>query len=669
MKDKKIKLLIITIIISICIAFSIIQYKNNTKSEKVSTFDNGSNCAFNNDVQTCLEGFDKVRVYYENSAISGIYIGTTDNYNQAKWYSTEVGKANYLSLKNGIYYMWAVFNNNGGIKPLYKIKMSSSCSNEKALSQKTSGTVERCFIKTGNNVSMEVNETYLTCAQGYNLTSSIKTDNCKDVNTNYFYGNKRYCKKAYTYSCELNQSGGNQQTQTNPTNPTTPSNPTNPSGSGNQSNTNNTSAPGLKSLTVNQGSLSPTFKTSVKSYNVIVGGTVSSITVNATLKSGSSFISGYGPRSVDLQYGKNVITIKVKNNKNKKATYTITVTRQDDRNNNNLLNDLSITDIELYPKFEPEILTYDATVGEDIDEIAVNASIADSKSSFVEGFAPRKVKLEKGYNQVQIKVISESEETKVYTINVAKGVYSCAIDKDKIGQLKEIIIESDDANIPKLELEEGKTVYDLKVPYNVSALNIKAYVQDDEDKVEIEGGNNLEPHVNNVVTIKVISSKCEGMITVYTINVNLSELDDNSSNAELKNITIKNHPEFKFEPNVEKYSISLKKGETKLLITLAKTSPNTNCGVEGNEDLKVGSNIVISCLSEDKTSEAKYTITVRKVEKGMNVFLFILIIIVIIGIIVILVLRLLGYKIYFNFEAVTSFFQGIGEKIHNFFDR
>ena len=73
----------------------------------------------------------------------------------------------------------------------------------------------------------------------------------------------------------------------------------------------------------------------------------------------------------------------------------------------------------------------------------------------------------------------------------------------------------------------------------------------------------------------------------------------------------------------------------------------------------------------DASSEwfATYTITIDGVEKGTNVVLIVILVIIIIIILIYLVLRLLGYKIYFNMEAVKAAFRGMGEKAKNTFDK
>ncbi len=86
--------------------------------------------------------------------------------------------------------------------------------------------------------------------------------------------------------------------------------------------------PSLTKLTISKGTLSPAFKSSVKSYKVTVENSVKSIKITATAAKGSTFISGYGSRTVNLKVGSNTIYVKVKNSDNKTVAYKIVVTRK-----------------------------------------------------------------------------------------------------------------------------------------------------------------------------------------------------------------------------------------------------------------------------------------------------------------------------------------------------
>lgn len=86
--------------------------------------------------------------------------------------------------------------------------------------------------------------------------------------------------------------------------------------------------PSLTNLTISSGTLSPAFKSSKKSYKATVENTVSSIKITATAAEGSTFISKYGSRTVNLKVGANTIYVKVKNVDNKTVAYKIVVTRE-----------------------------------------------------------------------------------------------------------------------------------------------------------------------------------------------------------------------------------------------------------------------------------------------------------------------------------------------------
>ena len=87
-------------------------------------------------------------------------------------------------------------------------------------------------------------------------------------------------------------------------------------------------APSLTKLTISKGTLSPTFKSSVTSYKATVANSVSSIKLTATAAKGSTFISGYGTRTVKLKVGSNTIYVKVKNKDNKTVAYKLVITRK-----------------------------------------------------------------------------------------------------------------------------------------------------------------------------------------------------------------------------------------------------------------------------------------------------------------------------------------------------
>ena len=603
---------------------------------------------------------DLVRIKASNPAASAIYWNTTNSYNSAKnisslgSFSSSTG---YISLKNGTYYFWAV-NSSGGKTVKGPVTISTSCTDQTHLNEKSENPfrVERCYIKKAGSTEpvADGNTTIASCGDGYYLDQSkvsVVTNECKNLNVSGV--KQRYCKVVFQFQCtKKTSSGGNQ-------------------GGGGGGTT--VKAASLSSLSVSSGALSPKFASGTKSYKVTVGTNVDSININATAASGSSFVSGYGSRSVKLNYGTNKVLVKVKNSAGKVTTYTLNITRTDGRSTVNTLASLDVSTGTLTPAFASNVNNYTVNVTNDIQNITLEGVLTDQASYYVTGFEPRQYELSNGTNTFYIKVSSQKGEINVYTINVFREELptECTTDTSNKALLKGITMSVDIAGVEIDQIQDFDphiNVYnDIKVPYAATSLTIEGYSEDEGDTVEVFGAEDFEVAVPKEVTIKVTSKMCPNYSNVYTLNVTRQVENPPSDNAELVGIKIENHDEFEFSSNVRDYDIVLNKGETELKITTDPADQGTFCDIQGNEDLKLRSTVTIVCTAEDRETTETYTISVRDIKKGMSNFVIILIIILCILILIILVLRLLGYKIYFNFEVIGAFFRGIGEKIGNIF--
>lgn len=564
-----------------------------------------------------------------------------------------------ISLKNGKYYFW-VFNSIGGsYTPAYPrpVVVDQSCTNEKREGVTGTFTIQRCFILSdtkveGDTQNLTSDGKFLTCASGYKIQNTkITTDTCNKSSTPLGAFNKRYCKRVYTGSCVKDGSSSE-----NP--PSVP-------------------APSLTSLSVSSGKLSPTFKSGTKNYTVSVASNVTSVKINATAASGSSFVKNYGPRTVSLDIGSNTYSIKVKNSAGKTVTYKITIKRADNRSNVNTLSNLTVSAGTLNPAFSSTITNYTVNVARDVESLTIGATLTDSTSSFVSGFGPRTVTLTEGTNKAYIKVKSQKGETNVYNLTIIRESTpsKCTTETAGLALLKNIELTSDALNVQIDQIPNfDKNVFtysDIKVDNLVTDLKINAYVETEGDTVTIEGNEELEVNVSREIKITVTSKECPNYSNVYTLNVTRQEKVELSQNAELGDLKVsgKKPYDITFEPNIRNYDIILKKGDTTLTVEATGAEPSTECDVNGNEDLKKGSEISIVCVAEDKKTTENYTITIKGVEKGTNLFLIIIVIIIIIILLIYLILRLLGYKIYFNFGVIGAFFRGIGEKINGIFDK
>lgn len=587
----------------------------------------------------------------------GFYYNTTNDYNSAPNITSgggyRSGGQGYISLKNGTYYFWTYNLNNMSFKAKGPVNITKSCKNETRLNQTGTFTFQRCYIRDKSNVTPEASGTVATCATGYKMDSTkyTRTDNCSSKTlTNGI--TKRYCTATFTATCVKDTSSG--------------------SGDGGGSST--VAAAKLSALSVSSGTLSPSFKSSTKSYKVTVASNVSSIKVNATAASGSSFVSGYGSRTVNLNYGSNAIKVKVKNSAGKVTTYTITVTRTDNRSSTNTLSNLKVSNGTLSPAFASDVNNYSVSVTNDISSITIDATLTDGKSSFVSGFGPGSYSLEPGPNKIYVKVKSESGAVNVYNITVTRETTpsACTTNTEELALLKGIqfSVDINGVEIDQIEDFDPKvfTYNDIKVPYKVSNLTVEALTQDEEDITSVEGAQDLEVLVQKEVKITVTSKACPTYSNVYTLNVTRQPEEQLGTSGELTDIRIEGH-DIDFSPEKTSYGITLKKNETQLTISYDKKEESANCEIKGNEDLKNGSVIDITCVSEDGDDVQKYSIAIDGVEKGTNVFFVVIIVIIIILILIYLVLRLLGYRIYFNASVIGAFFRGMGEKIKNVFDK
>lgn len=613
---------------------------------------------------------DVVTIKYYGSYTTNsltFYYNTTNNFNTAvpvlsTGMAVKTSNQAQISLKNGTYYFWAMNTYNMARPSSGAVSITSSCTDKLLVNVTGNFKVERCAtvslssngtrVITLSRANINSNNNFVECASGYKMNAdnggSPTTDTCKTVSLGAF--NKKYCKQIYTGTCTKTSSS---------------------SGGGSTT----VAAPSLKSLSVSSGSLSPAFKSGTTSYKVSVGADVSSIKVNATAASGSSFVSGYGSRTVNLNYGTNTIQVKVKNSANKTVTYKIEVTRADNRSDVNTLSSLTVSAGTLSPEFSSGNTNYTVNVTNDVENITIGATLTDRNSSFATDFGPKTYNLENGTNKIYVKVVSQKGNTNVYNITVIREDLptKCTTDVDSLALLKQIDLTSErtGAEIDQIYSFDPRTFTynDIKVSYDVTDLIVNAYVNEEGDTVKVENAENLEVGVTREITITVTSKDCPNFSNVYTLNVTRQEQIVKGTVADLASLSIEGYDDIGFESNKYDYELTLHKGDTELEITYTTVDPKAYCNFDGNSDLQVGSVIKIICTSEDENDIATYTISIDGIEKGTNTFLIVLIVIIIVLILIYLVLRLLGYRIYFNFGVIGAFFRGIGEKVSSIFDK
>ena len=552
-------------------------------------------------------------------------------------YAANKNKA-YISIPNGNYYVWAQ-DTDGNTSDGVLINVTNSCSNRSVVNATGGGTAERCFVVNDNKKEeATTDEILVTCAKGYYLdegSTAALVNNCERKTFATYNLSFRYCKKVFQYKCAKIGSIENLK---------------------------------LDTLSISTGKLTPEFSATNYVYQSTT--TASSVAISATLQDNSnSFVPGYGPRTVELNYGLNNLYVKTKSSNGSTVDYLIKLTRTDTRDANNRLSSLSIEGESISPSFNENTLTYNAKVSDGTNIVSINAELASNKASFVSNFGPRKVNLNNGSNKVQVKVRSESGAVRVYTINILRGEEEKTSDKkedeekDKEDDKKE---ETSNALLKDLVLSDGITFdpnvfdYNVVVDYDTTKIDVSTEKENEDDEIDIKNVDELEVGGFNEIVITV-TSKDKEKTNTYTIYVERREENMSISNDSLlKDLSIDGY-KIKFDARQNEYTIKLKEKDHQLKINATPSSDRANITVEGNDNLVDGSEIKIRVTAEDG-SYTDYFIKIDAVKRHGNVFLTIFVVILIILLLAYLVLRAMGYKIVFNFEAVVDMIKNIFSK-------
>lgn len=263
----------------------------------------------------------------------------------------------------------------------------------------------------------------------------------------------------------------------------------------------------LSSLEVENYKISPSFDKKTTNYTLKVKKNVTSVKISAILDSDkSSFNKGYGPREVNLNYGVNNVSVKVTSESGSTKTYTIKITREDDRSSNNYLKSLNVDSGNF--NFNKNNLNYSFSVPNEVTTIKVYATAEDSKST-VSG--AKTYNLKEGLNKINIVVTAQNNQTRTYTLQVTRIVKN--IPKETNNKLGSLEITN-----YQISFDPEMTIYNLTIE-NETSLNIVPKVQDSTSSVVITGNENLK----DGSVIKLVVTAVDGSTKEYIINISKNE--------------------------------------------------------------------------------------------------------------------------------------------------
>ena len=330
------------------------------------------------------------------------------------------------------------------------------------------------------------------------------------------------------------------------------------------SNVNTLSALSISGATIN-------FEPNTTTYSATIDS--SSTTINATATDAKASISGAGTKS--LNYGTNKLDIVVTAENGTQKTYTINVTRPDNRSKDNNLSSLKLNNGTI--NFVSSTTTYNVTV--DDASTTITATAKDSKST-VSGAGTKN--LNYGANKFDIVVTAENGTQKTYTVNVTR----------KDNRDSNNYLSSLKTTVGQVDFYKEKTNYSLSVSNDITEVTITATAASQKSTVTGAGTKNLVEGENSFI-IKVTAENQS--IKEYKIIIIREKVETVTTNNNLKKLTITDH-NIDFNPDTKEYTIKTEKSTLDIIVELENSEATYE--VIGNEDLHDGS--IIQIIVTDK---------------------------------------------------------------------
>ena len=363
----------------------------------------------------------------------------------------------------------------------------------------------------------------------------------------------------------------------------------------------------LKDLTVNSGTISPSFNKNTFEYTVNVGENVSSIEIDAVKENDKATITGdIGVNN--LSYGNNNFSVQVTAEDNKTSNvYKLNVIRAKKSDNN--LKELNI-DGNLIDGFIKSKTDYEVNVSHSKNTIEIGAVVNDSNATVTGDIGIKNLNV--GINNFTISVKAQNGDIKTYTIKVTR-------EGNSDNSLKSLTI----FGITPTWNDSSKQ-YELTVGNDKAVLSPNDIVTTIPDGASINKGTGMNLSVgNNTYTISVTSTT--GDVQNYRIVINRKDKEF-SNDATLISLSVKNYTlSPSFSKNTLSYSIGdVESSVSTLTINATPSDIKANIkyylnGIEQSSNIisisKIGtSTIKVKVIAENK-DEKDYLVTYNKLQQ------------------------------------------------------
>lgn len=351
----------------------------------------------------------------------------------------------------------------------------------------------------------------------------------------------------------------------------------------------------LSSLTISGGDMFPSFSPSEINYSVSTD--QDSITISAVANSSGATVTGTGTKS--LNYGDNTFPIVVTAEAGNTKTYTIIVTREDNRSSDSTLKSITLSTGSI--NFEKTKTEYSLTI--ETGSIEVTGTPNDDKATI--SYSPKNT-VELNYSEtkkIEILVTAENGSQKTYTLNITRKDT-----RSTDNTLKSLTLSSGSINFSKT-----RTNYSVTINSNESALEITGVPTDALAKVSYSPSKIIAIAKGETKTINVVVTAENGSKKTYTVVV--TRKDDRSNNNNLSNLTVNNY-DIKFNKSKTEYTLEVENNIESVYITAVPENNRAQISGSGEIKLKEGSNVVPIIVTAENGLKKIYTITVVRKTTG-----------------------------------------------------
>ena len=367
----------------------------------------------------------------------------------------------------------------------------------------------------------------------------------------------------------------------------------------------------LQSLTVTNGSFSPSFEPNKNEYTVSIPAGINEVTVNYQTTDSTARVEGAGRKVLGDQSTMDVVVTVIPEDSqdgtiDHKKEYTLHLVRT--ASAISTLSDITVSvGDKLYSldkTFSPDVKTYNVEVPGGTSAVKITPTKTDNKATITnESRYENPLAVNPGLNTFEIEITAEASASKsTYTVNVT-------VLRKNDNTLSDLTVNGTTVS----GFNPNVTEYILNdVENNVSTIEIGATVSDTAARITSTlGSKTLHTGTNNII---VTVEAEDGTPRDYTITV----VRKKNSNADLAllsvsgaTITPQNNP---FDPDVLNYRVEVESTTERISpndITALPAVETTTVSKDPALALETGENTYkIRTTAEDGTTKKEYTITV-----------------------------------------------------------